>query len=131
VVCQGFSATINVTVANQGDITETFNVTAYANVTAIQTETLTLTSGNSTTPAFTWNTTGFAKGNYTLSAYAEPVPGETNTADNNLTGGWVIVSIAGDVTGGTRNPWDFVPDGKCDGKDIALVALHFGEANFP
>ena len=28
VVGQGFSATINVTVANQGDYTETFNVTA-------------------------------------------------------------------------------------------------------
>jgi hypothetical protein len=48
-VGQGFSATINVTVANQGNYTETFNVTAYANGTAIQTETLTLTSQNSTT----------------------------------------------------------------------------------
>jgi hypothetical protein len=122
VVCQGFSANINVTVANQGGYTETFNVTAYANATAIQTETLTLTSQNSTTLTFTWNTIGFAQGNYTLSAYAWPVPSETNTADNNFTDGWVIVSMVGDVTGNTF----LVPDVNCNGADIAVVAMCFG-----
>ena len=116
VVCQGFSATINVTVANQGDYTETFNVTAYANATAIQTETLTLTSQDSTTLTFTWNTTGFVKGNYTISAYAEPVPGETYTADNNFTDGWVYVAMVGDING----------DGKVDVKDVYAVAKAYG-----
>ena len=35
VVGQGFSTSVNVTVANQGDYTEVFNVTAYANTTVI------------------------------------------------------------------------------------------------
>jgi hypothetical protein len=75
---------------------------------------------------FTWNTTGFAKGNYTLSAYAWPVPGETDISDNNFTGGWVFVSMVGDLTGGSANVWDFVPDGKCDGKDVSVLAKCFG-----
>jgi hypothetical protein len=116
VVAQDYSLNINVVVANQGDFTETFNVTAYANTTAIQTETLTLTSQSFTTLTLTWNTTGFAKGNYTISAYAWPVPGETNTADNNLTSGWILMTILGDVNG----------DFKCEGKDIALIAKAYG-----
>ena len=71
---------------------------------------------------FDWNTTGFAEGNYTITAYAEPVPGETNTADNNFTGGWVFVSMVGDLTGPTPG----VPDGKVDIRDISLVAKAFG-----
>jgi ABC-type transport system substrate-binding protein len=68
------------------------------------------------------------KGNFSVSAHVDPVLGETNLADNNFTGGWVVVSMVGDLTGGTSNPWDFVPDGKCDGKDITIVALCFGSA---
>jgi hypothetical protein len=37
---------------------------------AIQTQTASLTGGDSTTLTFTWNTTVFAYGNYTISAYA-------------------------------------------------------------
>jgi PKD repeat protein len=99
VVGQGFTCKINATVQNQGDYEETFNVTLYANTTAITTQTLTLTSGSSTTITFTWNTTGFAKGNYTITAYAWPVPGETDTDDNRFTDGVVTVTIAGDLDG--------------------------------
>ena len=116
VVGQGFSASINVTVANQGGYTETFNVTAYANVTAIQTETLTLTSQNSTTLTFTWNTTGFAKGNYSISVYAWPVPGETNTTDNNFTVGMVTVTVPGDLNG----------DFKVGLADLVILANAYG-----
>ena len=55
--------------------------------------------GNQTTLTFTWNTTGFAKGKYTISAYAWPVQGETDTADNNCTNGVVTVSWLGDLDG--------------------------------
>jgi len=96
-VGQGFSSSINVTVANQGDFTEAFNVTAFANATIIGSENVTLIAGNSTTVTFTWNTAGFAYGNYTLSAYAWPVPGETDTSNNQLVGGQVLVSIPGDI----------------------------------
>jgi len=73
------------------------------------------------TITFAWDTTGFAKGNYTISAYAWPVLGETNTADNSLINGWVIVAMVGDITG--HNGW---PDGKVDMRDISLVARLFG-----
>jgi hypothetical protein len=112
--------------ANQGDFTEIFNVTVYANTTSIATQTVTLTSKNSTTITFTWNTAGFAKGNYTIWAYAWPVLGETDTTDNTLPDGWVIVAMVGDLTGGTANPWDFVPDGVVDGSDLIVCARCYG-----
>jgi len=99
VVGQGYNVSLSVTVENQGDYTETFNLTVYANETIIETKEVTLTSGNSTTITFTWNTSGFAKGNYTISAVADTVPGETDTADNTKDDGTVLVSIAGDVNG--------------------------------
>ena len=105
VVGQGYSMSINVTVENQGDCTESFNVTVFYNETAITLPngknhtTTTLTSGNSTTITLTWNTTGWIKGNYTISAYITPVPGEIDLSDNNFTDGWVFVTIQGDVDG--------------------------------
>jgi hypothetical protein len=100
IVGQGYSMRINVTVENQGDQTETFNVTVYTNTTAIETQTVnSIPNGTSTILTFTWNTTGFAKGNYTISAYAWPVPGETDISNNTLTDGWVVVTIPGDVDG--------------------------------
>ena len=99
IVGQGYNMRINVTVANQGDYTETFNMTLYANTTAINQTEITLTSGTSTTITLTWNTTGIAKGNYTISAYAWPVQGETDTADNTYINGLVLVTIPGDVDG--------------------------------
>jgi parallel beta-helix repeat protein len=86
-------------VLNQGDYTETVNVTLYANTTPIASQSITLQSGNSTTLIFTLNTAGFAKGNYTISAYATPVPGETDTLDNTFTYGTMKVTIPGDVNG--------------------------------
>ncbi|MGD0029356.1 MAG: hypothetical protein ABSC91_10510 [Candidatus Bathyarchaeia archaeon] len=127
VVCQGYGLNISSTVKNLGLYTETFNVTAYANITVISIPlNVTLTSGNSRTVTFTWDTTGFAKGNYTISAYAWPVSNETDTSDNNFTGGSAVVSMVGDLTGGSVNVWDFVPDGKCNGKDLSVVAKCFG-----
>ena len=102
VVGQGYSASINITVENQGDYTETFNVTLYANETSIELQTITLTNGSSTTLTFAWNTSGFAYGNYTISAFADTVPAETDTADNTYTDGWVKVTVAGDIDGSGR-----------------------------
>jgi len=115
-VGQNLTVRVNVTVANQGNFTETFNVTAYANSTSIASQNVTLASGNSTVVAFIWGTTGFTKGNYTISAYAWPVPGETDTADNNMTDGMVLVTLVGDVNG----------DRKVRVDDILAVATAFG-----
>lgn len=118
---QGFSTDVNVIIENQGAYTETFNVIVYANATSIQNKTITLDSGSLTTITFTWNTSGYPKENYTISAYAWPVQGETETEDNIKIDNLVTVTRVGDL-GGTRNgcPTFFACDGKVDAYDLAL-----------
>jgi len=92
VIGQGYNLQINVLVKNEGNFTETINVTAFANKTFItEIVNITISSGNSTVITFSWNTTGFSKGNYTISAYAWPLFGETDTADNTYVDGTVTV----------------------------------------
>jgi hypothetical protein len=123
VVGQGFFGFIDVSVLNQGFATDAFNVTVYANETiACAPVSVILTSGNSTMVTFVWNTTGLAKGKYTLSAYVAPVPDETDTLDNTCTGGTVTIAMIGDLTGPTPG----VPDGKVDIRDLALAAKAYG-----
>ena len=122
VIGQGFTSNITITIANQGGNIETFNVTTYANATVIATiASITLPIGNSLTQNIVWNTTGFAKGNYTITVEVSLAPGETNTANNSYTPPWVIIAIQCDITGITG--W---PDGRVDMKDLAIVARCFG-----
>lgn len=67
------------------------------------------------TVLFTWKTTGFARGNYTITAVADATPGETNTTDDTCYVGWTIVA----------NPGDCNADSMVDIFDIASVALAF------
>jgi hypothetical protein len=107
VVGLGYSLNISVTAANQGDHPEAFNVTVYANGTQIEVQPVTLENGISTTITFSWSTTGFAYGNYTISAYAEPVLNETYVADNNVTCiAPVHIGVPGDISGPTRGAYD-------------------------
>jgi hypothetical protein len=117
IVGQGYGASVNITVENQGNYTETFNATAYANTKAVKTKTVTLTIGNSTTITFTWNTTGFAYGNYTISANIMLTPGETNNGTGKFTYGAVKVTIPGDVNG----------DGVVNAKDLGILATYWLE----
>jgi hypothetical protein len=126
VINQNYTGNVTVTVENQGGFTETFDVMVIANATNIQTQAITLDTGNTAAMIFVWNTSGFAKGNYTLTAAAVLV-GDADPGDNLFTDGWIIVSMVGDITS-ARTPW--VPDGKCDAPDVALVAALFG-ANYP
>ena len=83
----GENITIYVTVGNEGEFDETFDVTLHYDDTVIGTQTgITLKAGTTTKPAlkFTWNTTGLSKGEYTISAEASVLPDETNTANNKL-----------------------------------------------
>ena len=84
---------INITVMNYGFYNENFNLTAYANTTIISQTEVTLSSRNSATITFTWNTTGVTPGTYTLKAQASTVPGETDTTDNTLIDGQVDINI--------------------------------------
>jgi hypothetical protein len=101
VTCQGYSGKINVTAVNYGGCTETFNVTVYANATVIGTQTVTnLPPCAAQTFSLNWNTIGFAKGSYAISAYAMPLPYENDTSDNiKFADGWSKVTILGDVDG--------------------------------
>ena len=121
-VGKGYIMTVNVTVENQGDYTETFNVTAYADSLPIGMQTLTLTSKSSTQTTFNWNTSGFAQHSYTIKATAETVEDETDTADNTLSDGTVGVGVPCDVTG----PAAGVPDGICNMRDIGYFCDKFG-----
>lgn len=62
----------------------------------IGTQTITLASGASTTLTFTW-ATGVTLGTYVISAYAPPVSGEIDKADNNFGDGVVTIRIAPDT----------------------------------
>lgn len=147
---EGFCLHVNATIENQGDSTENFNVSVYANTTVVEMKEITLAGGNSTTITFMWNTTDFTKGNYTISAVAHTVPGETDISDNTLTGDWVIVTIPGDVDGdfdvdlydavkllvcyGSKEGdpnydpiCDLNEDGRIDLFDAVILLAHYGE----
>jgi hypothetical protein len=151
IIGQGYCQNLTVTATNLGNRPETFNVTLYANTAPIGNITVTnLLSVTFTLITFTWNTAGFAYGNYTISAYAWPVQNETNTANNNFTGGTVCVGIPGDLNGDGRvdiydavilagafnsNPgsssWnpnaDINGDGTVDIYDAVILAGHFNQ----
>jgi hypothetical protein len=135
VIFPGLTGNVTTTIVNKGNFSENVTVTVYANMTALANATVigtftnvSLSSGDTINLTLSLNTTGFAKGNDTLIACADPVPQETNLTNNNCTDGYIIVPIFGDLTGGTSNSWDFVPNGKVDGKDIAIVAMCYGSA---
>ena len=143
---------------NEGDFTQTVDITLYTNATILHSFTSTMIADVSTrTLTFTWNTSGFAKGNYTISAYAEPVPYEKHIDDNTFTDGWVFVVMVGDINadgkvgvkdvyavgraygtslkgpnpeGRIYNPnCDINGDDKVDAKDYFMVCKHYGEVD--
>lgn len=93
-VTVGESVDIDVTVINNGLVTEDFNVTAYYGETAIETKPVTgLSEGANETLTFTWDTTGVPEGTYTISAEAN-VEGEGSPADNVFVDGTVTVEAS-------------------------------------
>jgi hypothetical protein len=92
---------INVSVRNEGDFTEHFNVTVEVNQTLSQTvlDTYYVTSlgeHEEIDIPFVWNTSSFLPGNYIVTALATVVQGENDTSDN--TGTSNIVEILLDST---------------------------------
>lgn len=74
---------INVTVKNEGETSESFNVTACYDDNQIGKQTVTnLMPNDSTFLTFNWNTTGTTPGAYILKAVADTVLNESETADN-------------------------------------------------
>jgi hypothetical protein len=92
--------TINVTAANLGNYTATFNVTLYYGSTEIETKTvIDLPPSTNTILTFLWDTTPIPKGNYTITAFAIPILGENYTENNQYIDGSIVETIGGDVTG--------------------------------
>jgi hypothetical protein len=157
IIGKGYGGNLTETAQNKGNFDENFNVTTYANSTAIAVMNFNLSSGNSDSKICVWNTTGYGYGNYTLTGSADVVPGETNVGDNNYTCGIPVhVGVPGDVSSTTPGVYDKVVnmkdiaylvtlfntkpgspnwnpnadvnnDGVCNMKDIAIAVLNFSQ----
>jgi hypothetical protein len=122
VVGKGYTPLVSVTVQNQGDYAELFNVTVYANQTVLAYYTnLALLHGSSTMLSFTWNTSSFGYGKYILSAVVDPVVNETDTDDNTRFCQFLRIGVPGDVSGAIAG----VPDGVVNMRDIQYMILKF------
>jgi len=86
---------INVTVKNEGNSVESFNVLVYYDSNVVGAIFVDSLMPNCTeTLVFHWDTNGVTSGNYTLSAQAEHVTDEEDTDDNSLEDGVVEVKHA-------------------------------------
>jgi hypothetical protein len=93
VVSVGQVVGINVTVKNKGNNTESFYVTTYYEHTVISKMLVTgLAPSAELNLNFKWNTTATLPNNYVISAVADTVEGETQTADNTFVDGAVTVT---------------------------------------
>jgi hypothetical protein len=117
VVGSGHSLSVGVVVRNGGSFTETnVIVEAFANSLFFSATYITLAEANWTSLVFAWDTSGFAKGDYIISAFVWPVYREINVVNNNYIGVTVHVGVPGDVNA----------DGSVGIDDILAVAAHFG-----
>lgn len=148
---EGYPLLVNITIMNYGVNTETFNITISVNTTQIALQTVTLGNVSLTTNIFTWNTSGFTLGKYMLTAFVDPISGETYIGDNTITKGWIMVTLPGDVDGnrgvdifdivaiagsygsGENDPnynpyYDIDGDSDIDIFDVVAACSHYGES---
>jgi parallel beta-helix repeat protein len=121
IVGQGYNASIEILVRNEGWEAQTTTVTIYVNTTLLSNFTnLSMTERNNTALTITWQTAAYTRGNYTISVTATVVPKETDTIDNNCT--WMVhVGVPGDVSSSTQG----VYDGIVNMRDIQYMILLF------
>ena len=151
VIGQGFGCNVTVTVADEGEYNESFSVAAYANTIGIGTQQVSgLNSSCQMVLNFAWSTTGLTYGKYTISAYAQPVAGQTDMSGIDFTLGTVTVTIPGDINGDfhvsladlvllanaygshpNQAKWnpnaDINGNGIVDLSDLVLLANHYGQ----
>lgn len=147
---EGYSAYLTALVENQGGKVENLNTTVYVGQVNVTFQTFLLMGHNSLIHTFSWDSTGFSKGNYTLNTYVEPIEGEEDLADNTMYNDWVFITIPGDVNGNrsvnvldaivlsnaifskpSEPSWnanaDINNDGKVDILDCVILANHFNQ----
>lgn len=117
-VYAGTTVEITVTVRNEGGATETFDVTAHYNDTAIGTQAvLDLGVGAEENLTFSWNTVDATLYvNYEIKAEASVVQNETDVFDNIYVDGTIKVKMPGDIDG----------DKDVDVLDLSLIARALG-----
>lgn len=118
-VGEGLKCNVEVWLANQGEFTENFNITLYANETAVGFESIVVERDQNVSAFICGSVFGLAKGNYTVSVYVTPVLNETDLADNELWDGWFFITAAGDANG----------DRAVNILDCILLANHFNHVN--
>jgi hypothetical protein len=90
----GETLNVDVELENQGNLTENFRVTLYANTTSLGTRYMhSLLPEAFQNLTFKWNTTNFELGTYKLKAIAETVLDESETSDNTFIDGDVTVTL--------------------------------------
>lgn len=100
IIGQGYDHLINVSIKNEGNVAETFNITLQASLMEVEALTVNnLPKGTCITVTFIWNGTGLDYGDYIIVVRSLPVAGETDTSDNDFSVGVVKVTIPGDVNG--------------------------------
>lgn len=154
IIGEGNTLAISVTVANLGKYSEATTVSVYADTMLIDAYPIFIAIGHTESFDFAWNSSGFAKAIYRLSAVADPVFGETEAAraNNTYDDGEVTVTIIGDVQGDMRvdcldilslgkaylsdpekSNWnlycDFNDDGRVDSYDLQLLSQNFGKTS--
>ena len=126
IVVRGENVSIEVVTQNQGTYAETFEVQCHANLTLIGSTTISLSPGqtNIMYPPFQWNTTGFPRGTYIISATVATVTNETDLADNSRDADEPVeVRILGDICGMYEGDLLPIPDGVVNLYDLAAVAM--------
>ncbi|MBE0511770.1 hypothetical protein IBX38_01830 [Candidatus Bathyarchaeota archaeon] len=94
-VTVGDTVSITVTVENEGNVAENFDVLVWANITRLRTIPVAdLASGDQKTLTLDWNTQNIAEGRYVVKAEADILPHETDPEDNTLVMDDVIQATA-------------------------------------
>jgi hypothetical protein len=83
---------------------------------------MTLAGKENRTISFVVDGANLPFGNYTISAYVAPVPGETDTSDDNRT---CVIPVHVGVPGDTTSQTPDVYDGRVDTRDVTALILKF------
>jgi len=118
VVGQGYSLIAHITIVNRGSFTENFKLFSTCGFIRNLTN---VAPGTEIIVDNPINTSKLRKGNYRLFALIPPCFDDCNPCDNIRIEGNFTVAMVGDLTG----PAGY-PDGKCDMRDVYLVAKGFG-----
>jgi hypothetical protein len=115
---QGATVNVTVTAENDGQVTESFYVSAYVGASMIGNVSVSsLAPGATILEVFAWNTSNATLyKNYTISGQASLVQYEFNATNNVFVDGNFTVRLVGDING----------DGIVDLSDISIVAAAFG-----